>query len=58
MSGTIFFHTPRHPNVVEARTMVCDEGAYDHRYCGGILDYVSHCWWRCRRCGRWHEVAP
>lgn len=21
--------------------------------CRGILDYVYHTWWKCRRCGSW-----
>lgn len=24
-------------------------------FCGSIIDYISHNWWKCRQCGRWTE---
>lgn len=24
--------------------------------CRSILDYVYHTWWKCRGCGRWHDI--
>lgn len=26
------------------------------RQCGGVMDYIYHCWWKCRQCARWGKV--
>lgn len=26
------------------------------RQCGGIMDYVYGCWWKCRNCKQWGRI--
>lgn len=65
----IFFHTPTHPNLIEARTLICSRYipmpmtfkgislGFTH-LCEGILDYDYATWWKCRRCQGRVEITP
>lgn len=46
-------NTTGNPQILRGMGLLAGTYLCRYRHCGGVMDYMYHCWWKCRQCGRW-----